>query len=60
MWALYPSLVVFSIIATANHFVLDAVAGATVAVAAGAVTTIVLPRWSRSGRAGMELAHCRS
>jgi membrane-associated phospholipid phosphatase len=50
MWALYPALVVFSIVATANHFVLDAVAGATVAVVAGTLTVIVLPRWRRSGR----------
>jgi hypothetical protein len=29
IWALYPGLVVFSIISTANHFILDAVGGAT-------------------------------
>ncbi len=29
VWALYPGLVVFSIITTANHFILDAVGGAT-------------------------------
>jgi hypothetical protein len=29
VWALYPGLVVFSIISTANHFILDAVGGAT-------------------------------
>ncbi len=28
MWAFYPALVVFSIVATANHFFLDAIAGA--------------------------------
>jgi membrane-associated phospholipid phosphatase len=50
MWALYPGLVVFSIIATANHFVLDAAAGATVAVLAGTFTMAVLPRWTRAGR----------
>lgn len=50
IWALYPALVVFSIIATANHFVLDAVAGAVVAVVAGTISTVVLPRWTRSGR----------
>ncbi|HXD70300.1 MAG TPA: phosphatase PAP2 family protein [Gaiellales bacterium] len=50
MWALYPGLVVFSIIATANHFVLDAVAGAAVAVLAGTVTTVVVPRVTRTGR----------
>jgi membrane-associated phospholipid phosphatase len=50
LWALYPGLVVFSIVATANHFVLDAVAGAVVALAAAALTTVVLPRCTRSGR----------
>jgi membrane-associated phospholipid phosphatase len=34
VWALYPALVVFSIVATANHFLLDAVAGACVLVVA--------------------------
>jgi membrane-associated phospholipid phosphatase len=34
LWALYPALVVFSIVATANHFLLDAVAGALVATVA--------------------------
>jgi hypothetical protein len=29
VWSLYPGLVVFSIISTANHFILDAVGGAT-------------------------------
>jgi membrane-associated phospholipid phosphatase len=50
MWALYPGLVVFSIVATANHFVLDAVAGAAVALVAATLTTVVLPRLKRSGR----------
>jgi hypothetical protein len=36
-WALYPALVVFSIIATANHFFLDAVAGAGVLAVALAI-----------------------
>jgi membrane-associated phospholipid phosphatase len=41
IWALYPVLVVFSIVATANHFFLDAVAGAAVlAVALTAVLTL--------------------
>jgi membrane-associated phospholipid phosphatase len=31
IWALYPVLVVYSIVATGNHFILDAVAGAGVA-----------------------------
>jgi len=50
LWALYPGLVVFSIVATANHFLLDAAAGAVVALAAGTLTTVVLPRWTGSGR----------
>jgi hypothetical protein len=31
VWAIYPALVVFAITATANHFLLDAIAGACVA-----------------------------
>jgi membrane-associated phospholipid phosphatase len=31
LWTIYPALVVYSIVATGNHFVLDAVAGAGVA-----------------------------
>jgi membrane-associated phospholipid phosphatase len=50
LWALYPGLVVFSIVATANHFVLDAAAGAAVAVTAGTLATFVIPRRARSGR----------
>jgi membrane-associated phospholipid phosphatase len=34
VWALYPGLVVFSIVATANHFLLDAVGGACVFILA--------------------------
>jgi uncharacterized protein (TIRG00374 family) len=34
MWAFYPALVVFSIIATGNHFFLDAAGGAGVAILA--------------------------
>ena len=33
-WAFYPALVVFSIVATANHFFLDAAGGASVAALA--------------------------
>jgi hypothetical protein len=48
MWAIYPSIVVFSIVATANHWLLDAVAGAFVALFAAliglALTRGVLPR----------------
>jgi hypothetical protein len=39
IWALYPGLVVFSIVSTANHFLLDAIGGAGVFVVA---TTISL------------------
>jgi membrane-associated phospholipid phosphatase len=48
IWALYPALVVFSIVATANHFFLDAVAGAGVlAVALAIVLTLHLRKgWS--------------
>jgi hypothetical protein len=48
LWALYPALVVFSIVATANHFFLDAVAGIGVlAVAMTVVLTLHLRRgWS--------------
>jgi hypothetical protein len=45
-WALYPVLVVFSIVATANHFFLDAVAGVGVLVVA---LTIVLTLHLRKG-----------
>jgi len=42
---LYPLLVLFVIVATGNHFVLDAVAGATVAAAAaGAARLLITPR----------------
>ncbi|HLM49410.1 MAG TPA: phosphatase PAP2 family protein [Solirubrobacteraceae bacterium] len=34
-WSLYPVVVTFVIVATANHFLFDAVAGAVVVVAAG-------------------------
>jgi hypothetical protein len=41
VWALYPGLVVFSIITTANHFILDAVAGAaTLLLALGLVVSV--------------------
>jgi membrane-associated phospholipid phosphatase len=46
IWALYPALVVFSIIATANHFFLDGVAGACVLAVA---LTIVLTLHRRQG-----------
>ena len=41
IWTFYPALVVFSIVATANHFFLDAIAGAIVlAVALSAVLAL--------------------
>jgi uncharacterized membrane protein YbhN (UPF0104 family) len=46
-WAFYPALVVFSIVATANHFFLDAVGGASVATLAALA---VLAHHRRSGR----------
>ena len=46
IWALYPALVVFSIIATANHFFLDGVAGVGVLAVA---LTIVLTLHRRLG-----------
>jgi membrane-associated phospholipid phosphatase len=39
IWAFYPALVLFSIVATANHFFLDAVAG--IGVLAVAVTLVI-------------------
>ncbi len=52
VWALYPALVVFSIVATGNHWLLDAVAGAFVALFAAmiglALTRGVLPRRGRA------------
>ena len=43
VWALYPGLVVFSIVATANHFLLDVLAGICVAILA-ILTVRQLPR----------------
>ncbi|MEI6688323.1 MAG: phosphatase PAP2 family protein [Thermoleophilia bacterium] len=55
IWALYPSLVVFSIIATANHWFLDATIGAFVALFAllfaFAVSRGTLPTLGALGRA---------
>ena len=48
VWALYPGLVVFSIVATANHFLLDAVAGASVFLLATALSLSL--SWIRRGR----------
>ncbi|HEY0389381.1 MAG TPA: phosphatase PAP2 family protein [Gaiellales bacterium] len=45
-WAFYPALVVFSIVATANHFFLDAAGGASVAAVA-ALSVVAARRRSR-------------
>jgi hypothetical protein len=46
IWAFYPALVVFSIVATANHFFLDAVAGVVLLAIA---MTVVLTVHRRQG-----------
>jgi hypothetical protein len=46
MWALYPALVVFSIVATANHFFLDAAAGVGVLALS---STLILSLHRRKG-----------
>jgi hypothetical protein len=48
VWALYPGLVVFSIVATANHFLLDAIAGAGVFTVATLLSLTI--SWLRRGR----------
>jgi membrane-associated phospholipid phosphatase len=48
IWALYPALVVFSIVATANHFLLDAIGGAC--VFATALTLSLCVSYIRRGR----------
>jgi membrane-associated phospholipid phosphatase len=48
LWLLWPAWVAFSVMATANHFWLDCVAGAGVALLAGA--TIYAPALLRSRR----------
>jgi len=40
-WLLYPALIVFSIVATANHFWLDAILGAFLAAVAVAVACLI-------------------
>ncbi len=45
-WAAYPALVFYSIVATGNHFVLDAVAG----VAALGATPLATKSWRRAAR----------
>jgi uncharacterized protein (TIRG00374 family) len=57
VWALYPALVVFSIIATGNHFVLDALAGAAVAaVAAGLAAAYPAAQRMPTSHRGNQLA----
>lgn len=55
LWALYPALVLFAVVATGNHFWLDAAAGALVAGLSAAIAGGVLARagpgaWSWRGR----------
>jgi membrane-associated phospholipid phosphatase len=53
LWSLYPGLVIYSIISTGNHFILDAVAGAFVAAAprpsTGGAADSLVPARLRSG-----------
>jgi hypothetical protein len=58
LWALYPALVTFVVMATANHFWMDAALGALVAVASAGAATQALGRarpeawaWRTAGRA---------
>ena len=44
LWALYPCLVVYSIVATGNHFILDGVAGAIVLGLAFVIVNVVEAR----------------
>jgi membrane-associated phospholipid phosphatase len=44
LWSLYPPLVTFVVVATGNHFWIDAALGAIVAVAAALVATTVFAR----------------
>jgi PAP2 superfamily len=52
IWALYPGLVVFAIVATANHFLLDAIGGACVFVLAVSLSLGI--SWIRRGRPLLE------
>jgi membrane-associated phospholipid phosphatase len=44
LWALYPALVTFVVVATANHFWLDAAFGAMVAAASAWAATFAFAR----------------
>jgi hypothetical protein len=54
--ALYPALIVVVIVATGNHFLLDAVAGAAVAAVAATVTAVALAPRRHSRDAGFPRA----
>jgi membrane-associated phospholipid phosphatase len=46
LWALYPLVVTFVVVVTGNHWLMDAIAGATVATASAIVASRVLsPLW---------------
>jgi membrane-associated phospholipid phosphatase len=46
LWALYPLVVTFVVVVTGNHWLMDAIAGATVAAASAIVASRVLsPLW---------------
>ena len=51
LWALYPGLVFYSVVATGNHFVLDFAAGAVALLAAPLVDRMTAspPRWRPRG-----------
>jgi hypothetical protein len=58
-WLFYPALIVFSIVATANHFWLDAILGATTALVALAVAWLIeraRPTLPNSARRRLRLA----
>jgi hypothetical protein len=58
LWPFYPCLIVFSIVATANHFWIDAVAGALVALVSFAIARAlerVHPTLPASARARLRL-----
>jgi len=44
LWLLYPVLVLFLVLVTANHFWFDAAAGAVTAVVAGLVARHIMAR----------------
>jgi hypothetical protein len=59
--AVYPAFMLFTIVATGNHFVFDAAAGGVVTVAAFVVARrLATPQTSRAPQAaaGLAVAHC--